>query len=70
MVDENVHVLDSTETFRFLPGGKAQPIMRIRWMYRDNHGPYTTDLPVDAFTWTQFDDAIRARVDELRARGL
>jgi hypothetical protein len=42
--------LGTTETFVFEPGGNPVQIIRARWMWGKTHGPYTTDIPRDAFS--------------------
>lgn len=50
MAPNTITTLGTTETFRFLPGGKPEAIIRTRWMWGENHGPYTTDIPKADFT--------------------
>lgn len=61
-----VKTLSTTQTTIFGPDGKAQPIIRTKWMYGTNHGPYTTDIPVDEFNAVTLKTAQDKLVAELQ----
>lgn len=58
--------LGSTETFTFQPGGEPVPVIRVRWMWGKTHGPYTTDIPRDAFTAAELRTRQDTLINELR----
>src|SRR4051794_28267538 len=66
VVENDIITLGTTETFIFLPGGAPVQIVRTRWMWGKPHGPYTTDIPRDAFTAAELRSRQAALINELR----
>jgi hypothetical protein len=66
VVDNEITNLGTTETYVFQPGGEPVQMIRVRWMWGKTHGPYTTDIPRDAFSALELRRRQDALITELR----
>ena len=64
-IARTIQILSTGETPVFGPGGKVTTMIRTRWMYGTDHGPYTTDIPKDSFTAAALAAAQKAITQQL-----